>query len=309
MKILLTALLLCITIPSALGEDEKKGRPVDPAALAILLKSGNRVVVMNSPRKSEAKVLFESRNKKDVEALSSALSIKKPEEWFHCMCDGTPAIFVFDGEKELVRITNHHGVSLRCSLWASDAPIVDTEKWLKWFDDRKIPGPRIEVEEMRANRKQGERDWKRWVAAIPKGLEPIWENAIGELFDVDTKPLVKALETSIPNKEDQILAILEWFGSGAGPWSGCPSYELVAEELLLEYQVAEIVSVIDIEKLTASQIEGAARLFGGWDFSQKYPEGLKQVPPEIKKALWDHVKDTKDDDKLGRAENAFKPKG
>ncbi len=65
--------------------------------------------------------------------------------------------------------------------------------------------------------------------------------------------------------------------------------------------------MIDIKKLTPIQIEGAARLLGGWDFSQKHPTGLEQVPDEIKQALWNHVKDTKDDDKRGRAQDAFKP--
>jgi len=54
--------------------------------------------------------------------------------------------------------------------------------------------------------------------------------------------------------KDRILALLQWYGSGAGPWSGFPSYESAAEELLLEYQIAEIVSVVE-SKLTAEQIQ------------------------------------------------------
>ncbi|MFK7852004.1 MAG: hypothetical protein AB8D78_13595, partial [Akkermansiaceae bacterium] len=88
-----------------------------------------------------------------------------------------------------------------------------------------------------------------------------------------------------------------------------PSYESAAEELLLEYQIAEIVSAIENKDLSAEQTEGAARLLGGWDFSQKHPKGLEQVPAAIKRSLWAHVKDTKDKDKLGRATDAFKPEG
>lgn len=290
-----------------LGELKKDDRPVSPEGLTALIRDANRVVVTESPLQ-DAKKLFESRERKDLNALSKALVVIKPDEWFHCMCIGTPAIYLYKDEKLLAQITNHHGQSVRCSLWGSDAAIADTETWLKWFDDRKIDQPRKEVEEMRNSQEQSDRDSKRWVAAMPKGLKPVWKNSLGQFGDVNTEPLVKALRESIPQKKDQILDLLQWFGSGAGPWSGFPSYESAAEKLLLEYHIAEIVSVID-NKLTAEQIEGAARLFGGWDFSQKHPKGLEQVPADIKKTLWDHVKDTKDEDKLGRATRAFKPKG
>ncbi|MEZ5328687.1 MAG: hypothetical protein R3F19_26880 [Verrucomicrobiales bacterium] len=289
-------------------ELQKDDRPVSPEQMTALIGEADRVVVTESPMK-DAKKLFESRERKDLDALSTALVVVKPDEWFHCMCIGTPAIYLYKDDKLLAQISNHHGQSVRCSLWGSDAPISDTEKWLKWFDDRKIDGPRKEVEEMRESQEQGERDWKRWISAMPKALKPIWEDSLGQFGDVNTAPLAKALRESIPKNVDQILALLRWFGSGAGPWSGFPSYESAAEELLLEYQIAEIVSAIENKDLSPEQLEGAARLFGGWDFSQKHPKGLEQVPADIKQSLWDHVKDTKDEDKLGRATRAFKPKG
>lgn len=289
-------------------ELKKDERPVVPEHLTALIGDADRVVVTDTPMQ-DAKKLFESRDRKDIDALSKALVVVKPDEWFHCMCIGTPAIHLYKDDKVLAQITNHHGQSVRCSLWSSDARIWDTEKWLKWFDDREIDGPRKEVEEMRESQEQGQRDWKRWIAAMPKALEPIWEDSLGEFGDVNTEPLVKALKESIPQKEDQILALLRWFGSGSGPWSGFPSYESAAEELLLEYQTAEIVTAIEKKDLSAEQMEGAARLFGGWDFSQKHPKGLEQVPADIKRSLWNHVKNTQDKDKLGRATHAFKPEG
>lgn len=287
---------------------QKEKRPVSPEHLTALINNeANRIVVTESPMK-DAKLLFESKKEKDLKALAKALVATRPDEWFHCMCIGTPAIYIYKDKKLLTLVTNHHGQSVRCSLWDSDAPIAEIENWLKWFDDRKIKEPRREVHEMQARREQSRRDWKKWVAAIPKGIEPIWKDSLGQFGDIDTTLLLKALHTAVPKKDEQILALLEWFGSGAGPWSGSPSYESTAEELLLKYQLEEIVSVVDPEKLTPVQTEGAARLFGGWDFYQKHPQGLKQLPDEIKRALWNHVKDTEDEDKLGRATQAFRRK-
>lgn len=57
--------------------------------------------------------------------------------------------------------------------------------------------------------------------------------------------------------------------------------------------------------MTPAQTEGAAHLFAGWSFRKQRPGGLKEVPDVLKKLLWDHVKDTADEDKLGRAARTF----
>lgn len=123
-------------------------KPVKPKQLYQLIEGADRLIVKDSPLQ-DAKVLFESTDRKDLDALKRSLVIEKPKEWFYCMCIGTPAIYLYRGDKELGLLTNHHGISVRLSLWSSDAPVMDTEKWLVWFDERSIPGPRKEVEETR----------------------------------------------------------------------------------------------------------------------------------------------------------------
>lgn len=286
---------------------EKDERPIDPGRLTTLINEANHIVVKESPLEN-SKLLFESTTRKDLDALSKALVVIKPEQSFHCMCIGTEALYLYKDKKLLATVTNHHGQSVRCSLWKSDAPLADIENWLKWFDDRKIDTPRKEVEEARARQNQGEIEWKKWVAAIPKGLKKPWMDSVDQFGDCDLPKLKTALNSSIPKKNDQIIGLMNWYGSGAGPWSGYSAYESAPEEMLLDYSIAELVAAIEIKKMTPAQLEGAARLLGGWDFSQKHPGGREKIPAEIRKALWEHVKDTKDEDKLGRAKRAFKPK-
>jgi hypothetical protein len=135
------------------AEERVPGGPVDPQQLYTLIESADRVVVKESPT-LESRTLFDSHNKKDLIALRQSLVIEKPKVGFYCMCRGTPAIFLYKGDKLLGLITNHHGTSIRYSLWNSDAPVIDTEKWLTWFDERKIPGPRKEVDKERAHQER-----------------------------------------------------------------------------------------------------------------------------------------------------------
>jgi hypothetical protein len=281
--------------------DEKK---VVPEELRKILAHADKIVVKASPTRWST-ILFESTDKKDLEDLWGSLALEPPSEWFHCMCDGTPAIYVYERGRERVELTNHHGLSIRCSLWDSDVRITDTEKWLLWFDERRISGPRQEVEAMRDQQAQHKKDWERWLNAMPKALGEVWSSAFGEFGRVDLDPLRSQLERSMPDRGERILALLEWFGSGSGPWSGFPSYEMAAENLLLDFSTIEILSATRSKKLSPTQTEGAARLFAGWSFTEQRPEGLKELPEALKKDLWLHIQNTKDNDKLRRARGIF----
>lgn len=275
-----------------------------PEDLHKILANADKIVVKASPTRSST-ILFESTDKKDLEDLWRSLVLEPSAGFFHCMCDGTPAIYVYERGRERIKLTNHHGVSIRCSLWESDVLITDIEKWLSWFDERQISGPRQEVEAERHQQAQNKKDWERWLTAMPKALGALWSSALRDFGRVDLDPLRSELERSMPDRGERILALLEWFGSGAGPWSGFPTYETAAENLLLDFSTAQIIVAIQSTGLSSAQTEGAARLFAGWSFGKQRPEELKDLPDALKKDLWLHTQNTEDKDKSGRARRAF----
>lgn len=272
--------------------------------LRTVLANSDQIVVKASPTRSST-ILFQSTDKKDLEDLWRSLALERPAQWFHCMCDGTPAIYVYERGRERLTLTNHHGLSMRCSLWHGDVRITDTEKWLSWFDERRISGPRQEVEAMRARGAQNKKDGEKWLTAMPAPLKAVWSNALGDFGKVDLVPLRLELERNIPDQDKRILALLEWFGSGSGPWSGFPSYESAAEDLLLDFSTIDLIAAAQSKRLSPAQTEGAARLFGGWSFAQQRPGALKELPDALKKELWLYTQNTKDKDKFCRARGAF----
>ena len=282
---------------------------VNPQLLYGSIEEADRLVVKASEIQG-AEVIFESRDKEDLKAFKNSLVIDQPKSPFRCKCIGEPTIHLYKEDKELGLLEIYSGLTIRFSLWSiSDARVADTEKWLTWFDERKIVGPRKEVEEGRLRQEENKKAWDRWVIAMPQPIRPLWPDldSINQQYGrVKVAPLSKALRHAVPDQNQQILALLEWFGSGAGPWSGYPGYEEVAELMLLEYETEDIVGAIKSVELTEAQTEGAARLFGGWDFSQKRPGDLQKVPDGLKETLWNFVKSTRDKDKLARAKNAFK---
>jgi hypothetical protein len=114
-----------------------------------------------------------------------------------------------------------------------------------------------------------------------------------------------AIAAQFPSRHDRIAALLEWYGSGAGPWSGFPAYEDEAAVLLFDNSTADILTAIAETPMTDQQWEGAARFFGGWDFRQKRPLDLKLISPKLKAILLQHSLRSNDRDKVERAKKAF----
>lgn len=299
---------LAVTAAAVTAWRAGRGRgEVEPSQLAGLIDRADRLVVRQAPYDS-APVLFESADRRDLDALKAALRVKRPDQYEHCRCDGTPAVYLYAGGEEVGRLTNHHAKRIRCSLWDSDATLLDADAWLAWFDARNIPSPRKEYEDGLRREKKWEADEARWLAAMPAAVRPLWPAAMAELnrdYRSEFPVLRAALERDIPDQPARIRTILAWFGSGAGPWSGFPHYESVAERLLLGYPTAGLVAAVEGRELTPAETEGAARLFGGWDFSVSRPDDLKQLSPELRVRLLAHSLATTDEDKRGRARRAF----
>lgn len=276
----------------------------DPEKLAELIKTADRLVVKESPIGDSA-LLFESPDQSDIEALARCLVVQIPEEGVHCMCDGAPAILLYRGDEQVLELTNHHGASVRCSLWDSDVIVANPEKWISWFDVRGMNGPRRELEALQIQEAELQRSWRKWASAMPAGISEAWNPMIEAQGTIDLATLQNALNASIPAHADQVRALFVWNGSGAGPWSGFPSYEEAAEQLLLGYEIPELISAVDPQTATPELIEGAARLFAGFGFFQRHPNGARQLPAELKLAFWNHTKNASDQDKRGRAQRAF----
>jgi hypothetical protein len=281
--------------------------PVEPSQLYESIKQSDRMVIKEYGRDGEA-ILFESSDRQDLESFSKSLVLVKPlpGTLFHCMCSGSPVVYFYKGTNETVHVSNHHGKSIRCSLWTSDVNIEDIDKWAQWFDEHGISSIKEAIAESKIRMEEIRKEREAWEKVMPEELLPTWKKYVDYSTGTEKiRPIAKKLKRVIPDQNERILVLLQWFGSGAGPWSGYPSYEGTVETMLLDYSTSEILSAIQSVSLTHAQIEGGARLFGGWDFSKERPDDLNEVPEEMKQMFWNHVKSTEDDDKLSRAKSAF----
>lgn len=257
----------------------------------------------------EEKTLLDVRDHKQIAQVVRGIQINPGDSGFHCMCCGNPTFEFYRGDTLMVSLGFHHGLSLRWpdGKWEGDGLLSEASaKFLiKWLADHGVSGPKEEREEDLSRAKKSEADQKKWLRAMPESLKPFWHN-MGDPFKSNSnQKMATALAQQYPDQKARILALLTWFGSGEGPWSGFASYESVPEELLLLHKTEDILRAIRDVELTEQQTEGLARFLGGWAFSKQRSDDLLLVPPELKARLLRHSLKAGDEDKRDRARAAF----
>lgn len=308
----LRIVLACVMIASSpsLSAAKPRSHPVTVADLRMLIDHADQIVVDVSSNLDFA-VVYSSADGKDLSELKTAVSLEPSDGELHCLCMPAARIHLLRKKKELGTVLIYpDALTIGFSDWSSDARILDREKWLQWFDARKIPGPRKAAEEQKERERQARVEEERWMAAMPASLRPVWPVVAEAMFPgqaIDTTALDRELAKEFSDSNRRILALMAWFGSGAGPWSGFPIYESVAEEMLLKYQTAELLVALKDRTLNEAELEGAARLFSGWDFNQRRPQDNRLLPADLKRTLLQHSLKSDDQDKLDRARHAFAP--
>lgn len=244
----------------------------------------------------------------DVRTLSRLLAIVPSTEAFHCMCPGDQAIEFSRGRRP-VTVTLHHGRSIRWERWDSDALLADGEALLRWLAGKGAPGPLLEWESDRRRAEETNLAWQAWQRVAPPEIVSFLPDLMPSVNpEYPSEQLLRseeALRAAHPQERQAILVLLEWFGSGEGPWSGFPSYESVAEALLLRHPTEAIVAAIGDAELPPARAEGAARLFASWWFNRMRPGEARALPRDLKRRLREHVDAGGDPDKAARLTGAL----
>lgn len=95
-----------------------------------------------------------------------------------------------------------------------------------------------------------------------------------------------------------VMALLAWYGRGAGPWSGYPAYEDIPLLLLQSFPATSIVMALETYAVRLEHLEGGARFF-------QSRSKASLVPLELRRRLLEHVRATPFPDNVVRAEHAL----
>lgn len=215
--------------------------------------------------------------------LRECLRISEDSDSFgHVMSIEGHRLELWIGEQQLPSLALLSWVALRWpSVWRHDAWLVDPRRFEALLLQCGIPDAQQQREENERREIEWQQYRERWERTMPPCLRPLWPEQLGDMSP-DSQTARTLLATAIPDPVERVRALYGWFGSGAGPWSGFPSYEAVAEGLLLEYSVETLIRAGEGNTATETELLGAARLFGGWNFGQKRKDDRKHCPESLR---------------------------
>jgi hypothetical protein len=300
-KLFVALAFVACALPVVAGE---KSRLQLTSELFALIDQADEMVVYSEGFKREF-VVYRSSSRKDFDQLKSAITLKPRGGPFQCACMDGPDIALLKNKQEIATVWNHEGTAIGSSVWNGDWYNGDPDRWLRWFDARGMKGTREFFNQLHREEKKAEDDERRWLKTMPSSLKPLWSNALSQYQppgkNPNLEPLNLALAKQYPDTSGRIRALMAWYGSGAGPWSGFPGYEEIAEKLLRQYPTKVLIEAVESRNLTDHELEGAARIFGGWT-PVRDPT---PIPADLRHALLEHCLKSSDQDKVERAQRAF----
>jgi hypothetical protein len=248
----------------------------------------------------------------DLTALRHAMRLS-PGSAGHCMCPGDLELAVLGPGDDWTKISLHHGYTMRWKgPWSwSDVAFADPEGFMAWLADHGVTLYLDMEAEAQARQREQEAQRTRWLAATPaclrERLDALEGGALGG--PAPGSPRVQAAITELRATGDTsavVIALLRWFGSGVGVWSGYPTYESVPEALLVTLGTSQILEGITGRELDAATLSGLARYFGSWEHRKERRAEMRSVPEALRDKLVAHVRANFDEGEVQRLESAMK---
>ena len=118
---------------------------VTPYKLHEAIDEADQLVVRSSF--DESLILFESVERHDLDQLKEIVTLVEfpLDRVERCLCTGSEVVELYRKGQRTVQLTYHHGTSVRCDSWGSDARIVDRNGWLDWLASHRPVHPPMDV--------------------------------------------------------------------------------------------------------------------------------------------------------------------
>lgn len=246
-------------------------------------------------------VLFESDDPATVTSALRSLSCASGPLGY-CMCVGTVRYEFTRREGPSFFITLHHGKSVR---WEGEQnhELSDPGAALDWLSARGMAFVRDEYDDLNRDHEQPLTPAERWRRSMPGRLYRFFPE-MRSSGRTEAPEWTASLEANVPDPGERAECLLNWFGCTRGPWAGSPSYEAVAEKMLLRLPLDVLIQAA-LDRPSEEVFEGAARLFCGSEFERTRHQDLARIPQQFVAQLRGFVSAWGDDEKKSRFRRVF----
>ncbi len=242
----------------------------------IIIKEGG---VYNDKAMSDEVVLTLGEQDK-VKRFSELLEIDESNTGFYCMCSGTYAIELYNNGKLKATVGFHHGVSIRYDQWNGDAELTQSDNFLEFLNGQGLSKPLQDRLEEKRNLEADRIAERNWLEIAPKCFTKYWSQI--NSFDQNYLPsLINDINAEIPDKQEQIIALLQTFGKSENLWTAYPSYEELPNSILKAFDTKEVIEAYLSSDRNYKTQKGLGRFLCSFEFKKTRKKHLKFITDEI----------------------------
>lgn len=264
-------------------ERNKLPRPANKG-LDALFEAVDKVVIIDDGVHEEKPIgdtiLLTITDVNQIHELNRLLHIDEANVGFSCMCSGSYAIALYSADRLITTIGFHHGHSIRYYHWNGDAALAKSEELLQFLASLGFAQPLMEAEESRETAAADKIAEEKWLSTAPKCFEKYWK----QICNMDSgyfEPLMSELNEEIPDKNNQIIRLLQTYGITNNFWNAYPVYEGLPNKLLLAFPLEIIIDTYLLSDRNYKTRRGLGRfLFSNYFRNERY-RFLSLVTPEL----------------------------
>jgi hypothetical protein len=226
------------------------------------------------------KVLLTILNIDHIRKIEELLEIDENNSGFYCMCLGTYAIELYKDNKITSTIGFHHGISIRFHQWNGDAGLAKSDELLSFLSDLGFTKPLEDRNEERRNMEADSIAERKWLEIAPKCFAKYWAQ-INNLDDSYLSDLLNDLNSEIPDKQNQIITLLQTFGHTNNFWTAYPIYEEVPNDILKTFVTKDIIAAYLNSDRNYKTRKGLGRYLCSFEFKKCRNKELKHIKQEV----------------------------
>lgn len=226
------------------------------------------------------KVLLTISKTDQIRIFEQLLEIDENNTGFYCMCLGTYAIELYKGNKIYSTIGFHHNVSIRFHQWNGDAGLAKSDELISFLADLGFTKPLEDRNEEKRNMEADSIAERKWLEIAPKCFTKYWTQ-INNLDDSYLTSLLNDLNTEIPDKQKQIITLLQTFGHTNNFWTAYPIYEELPNHILTTFVTKDIITAYLNSDRNYKTRKGLGRYLCSFEFKKIRNKELKYIKQEV----------------------------
>lgn len=252
--------------------------------LAKLFNGVDKVVIkedgVTETKALSDKVLLTISQADKIQKLRDFLQIDEENTGFYCMCLGTYAIELYSNAVIKATIGFHHGVSIRYHYWNGDAELAKSDELLNFLSELGLTKPLDDRKEDKRRMEAAQIAERKWLDIAPNCFQKYWI----QICSMDNNyfvPLVEDLNLEIPNRQNQIITLLQTFGKTENFWTAYPIYEELPNDILKTFETEEIIKAYLNSDRNYRTRRGLGRYLCSWEFKKIRKKKLKYITIEV----------------------------